>query len=411
MPRNKQRISGGGRLTPFANQRASLTVLGGATLLFAGFAAFVAILNPTAAPTQFVKFLDFVGVQTSTQHSSYGALTNGAQRPASKTSDRTTVGVALTAKAGTSPVSTAMATFDVAAAREASAKKAAKKALAAKLAHMKLARSLLAAQKASQLAEALPEPTVLVAADQSVGTLAMASVTASAEPPVSVVASLAAPSHFKPGAILPPAPTVKPDPPRRAKPASRTPANESVKPRNGAPALAYAAPGNPENEEAGVFSGIGKLFNGSRGGLPGRGSGIAVYDISAATVHMPDGTKLEAHSGIGHRMDNPKYAYVKNLGPTPPNVYKLRMRERRFHGVEAIRMLPLDKAAMKGRDGMLTHTRLLRNSIGSHGCVAFKDYNKFLRAYKSGKVKTLIVVPSMNKLPTYMAKLQRQSGA
>ena len=168
--------------------------------------------------------------------------------------------------------------------------------------------------------------------------------------------------------------------------------------------LAYAAAGDPAGESS-RYSGFGKLLNGKTG-LPGPAAKIAVYDISAATVHMPDGTKLRAHSGIGHRMDNPKYAYVKNLGPTPPNVYKLRMRERRFHGVEAIRMLPVDRAAMKGRDGMLAHTPLLRRSKGSHGCVAFQDYKKFLKAFKNGKVKTMIVVPSMEKLPTYMAKFE-----
>ncbi|WP_298961958.1 tlde1 domain-containing protein [uncultured Roseibium sp.] len=411
MPQNKQCTSRRRHVTPKTIQRTFLTALGGATLLIAGFAAIAAFMNPAMAPAQFAKLLGSVDELASAQHSGFASLDKDAQHPAAQISDQATIGITLTGQAGTVAVSSATASFDVAAEREASAKKIAKEALAAKLAHMKLARSLLAAQKASQLAEALPAPTVTVAANQSVGTLAEALVTTSAEAPVSVVASIATSSPIKPGAILPPAPAVKPNPPRRAKPASRATADDSVKPRNTAPALAYAAPGDPKNEEAGVFSGIGKLFNGARGGLPGRGSGIAVYDISAATVHMPDGTKLEAHSGIGHRMDNPKYAYVKNLGPTPPNVYKLRMRERRFHGVEAIRMLPLDKSAMKGRDGMLTHTRLLRNSIGSHGCVAFKDYNKFLRAYKSGKVKTLIVVPSMNKLPTYMAKLQRQSGA
>ncbi|MCR9059302.1 MAG: DUF2778 domain-containing protein [Rhodobacteraceae bacterium] len=126
---------------------------------------------------------------------------------------------------------------------------------------------------------------------------------------------------------------------------------------------------------------------------------------------MPDGSKLEAHSGIGHRKDNPKYAHVRNLGPTPPNIYDLRMRERRFHGVEAIRMTPHDNAAMKGRDGMLAHTPLLRRSNGSHGCVAFKDYNKFLKAFKAGKVKKMIVVPSMDKLPKYMAALNKGAGA
>ncbi|MFC6656710.1 tlde1 domain-containing protein [Roseibium salinum] len=216
--------------------------------------------------------------------------------------------------------------------------------------------------------------------------------------------SLARAAPEKPGAIVPRVPAVKPEPPQRAERTTPEPAVQKPDEKPEAAVLAYATPGNPEDEENDVFSGIGKLFG---GGTAAPGRGIAVYDISAATVHMPDGSKLEAHSGIGNRMDDPKHAYVKNYGPTPPNVYKLRMRERLFHGVEAIRMLPYDRTAMKGRDGMLTHTRLLRRSIGSHGCVAFKDYNKFLTAFKQGKVKTLIVVPSMNDLPRYMAMHER----
>ncbi|MEP4029822.1 tlde1 domain-containing protein [Roseibium polysiphoniae] len=187
------------------------------------------------------------------------------------------------------------------------------------------------------------------------------------------------------------------------------PKRRIVKPRDtAAPAsasLAYARDVDPRKEGDGIFSGLSKVFNSGEVRLPGRGSGIAVYDISAATVYMPDGTKLEAHSGIGKMLDNPRYTKVRNNGPTPPNIYNLRMRERRFHGVEAIRMLPVDVAAMHGRDGMLTHTPLLRGRIGSHGCVAFKDYNKFLRAFKAGKVKKMIVVPKIEKLPVYMAAL------
>ncbi|WP_299481638.1 DUF2778 domain-containing protein [uncultured Roseibium sp.] len=205
-----------------------------------------------------------------------------------------------------------------------------------------------------------------------------------------------------------PIPGTKPDIPVRT--AAVAQERNSAPVRSAQPVLAYATPGNPEEEKNGAFNGIGKLFSGLKGGLPGRGSGIAVYDISAATVHMPDGTKLEAHSGIGHRKDNPKYSHVRNLGPTPPNIYDLRMRERRFHGVEAVRMLPRDLAAMKGRDGMLAHSPLLRRTNGSHGCVAFKDYNKFLKAFKAGKVKKIIVVPSMDKLPKYMAALNRSTG-
>ncbi|MGV8938454.1 MAG: DUF2778 domain-containing protein [Allorhizobium sp.] len=137
--------------------------------------------------------------------------------------------------------------------------------------------------------------------------------------------------------------------------------------------------------------------------LPGRG--IAVYDISAGVVYMPSGEKLEAHSGRGKMRDDPRYVKVKNLGPTPPNIYNLTMRESRFHGVEAIRMLPHDGRNKHGRDGFLTHTYLLRVRGDSSGCVVFKDYNRFLNAFKRGEVKKMIVVPRMAELPSYVAAL------
>jgi hypothetical protein len=76
------------------------------------------------------------------------------------------------------------------------------------------------------------------------------------------------------------------------------------------------------------------------------------------------------------------------------------MRESRFYGVEAIRMTPIGKQTMHGRDGILAHSYLLRGGRAeSHGCVAFKDYPKFLKAFKQGKVTHIVVVPSMSKAP------------
>jgi len=153
--------------------------------------------------------------------------------------------------------------------------------------------------------------------------------------------------------------------------------------------LAFARPDKPA---VGAFK---NLFN-----TPKAGKGVAIYDISAAVVHMPDGTKLEAHSGIGKMADNPKFVHVKMNGPTPPNTYKLSMREKRFHGVEAVRMTPIGKETMHGRDGILAHSYLLRGGRAeSHGCVAFKDYNRFLKAFKQGKVTHIVVVPSLSKMP------------
>ena len=56
-------------------------------------------------------------------------------------------------------------------------------------------------------------------------------------------------------------------------------------------------------------------------------SRTAIYDITARTVYLPNGRRLEAHSGLGDHMDDPRYVNVRMTGPTPPNVYELKLRE------------------------------------------------------------------------------------
>lgn len=160
--------------------------------------------------------------------------------------------------------------------------------------------------------------------------------------------------------------------------------------RNGGEMLAFAKPDNPR-ESGGLFS---SLFSRS---APKAGAGVAVYDIAAATVTMPDGTKLEAHSGIGKMADNARFANEQMRGPTPPGTYKLSMRESLFHGVEAIRMTPVSGNTY-GRTGFLAHTELLRGRPEqSHGCVAFKDYKRFLAAFKRGHITRMVVVPGRGR--------------
>ncbi len=130
-------------------------------------------------------------------------------------------------------------------------------------------------------------------------------------------------------------------------------------------------------------------------GLPGPHSRIAVYDIAAHTVYLPNGDRLEAHSGVGHRMDDPRYVREKNRGPTPPNVYDLKLRGQLFHGVRAIRLNPIDESGMFGRDGMLAHTYMLGPTGQSFGCVSFKNYPAFLRAYLNGEIDRIVVVPRL----------------
>ena len=135
----------------------------------------------------------------------------------------------------------------------------------------------------------------------------------------------------------------------------------------------------------------------------------AVYDITGHVVYMPNGVKLEAHSGMGRLMDDPTHVSEKMLGATPPAVYDLKMREHIFHGVEAIRMLPEDSNATLGRTGLLTHPYMLGPNGDSNGCVSIKDYDYFLSAYKSGEVNRLVVVPSFNTTVTDTRRADSQT--
>jgi hypothetical protein len=118
----------------------------------------------------------------------------------------------------------------------------------------------------------------------------------------------------------------------------------------------------------------------------------AIYDISAHTVYLPDGTRLEAHSGLGDRLDDPRYVDERDRGATPPHLYELTLRESLFHGVQALRLNPIGEGFIFDRVGLLAHPYMLGPSGDSNGCVSFKDYDAFLRAFQSGEVKRLAVV-------------------
>jgi hypothetical protein len=121
----------------------------------------------------------------------------------------------------------------------------------------------------------------------------------------------------------------------------------------------------------------------------------AVYDISAHTVYLPNGTRLEAHSGLGSMLDDPRSVTQKMRGATPPTVYALTPREQLFHGVQALRLTPLG-GNVYGRAGLLAHTFMLGPNGDSNGCVSFRNYRAFLQAYQNGEIRRLAVVASLN---------------
>ena len=147
--------------------------------------------------------------------------------------------------------------------------------------------------------------------------------------------------------------------------------------------LAYATPGPA------LFGGTSRPIEAP---APTVDRQTAVYDISAHTVTMPDGTRLEAHSGLGNRLDDPDYVHERMRGPTPPHIYDLTMREKLFHGVPALRLNPVGNGRIFGRTGLLAHTYMLGPKGDSNGCVSFRNYDAFLQAYRSGQVRRLMVV-------------------
>jgi Protein of unknown function (DUF2778) len=132
-------------------------------------------------------------------------------------------------------------------------------------------------------------------------------------------------------------------------------------------------------------------------------SHTAIYDIIAHTVYLPSGRRLEAHSGLGSRLDDPRFVSARGRGPTPPNAYHLTLRESLFHGVRALRLVPVGDSDMFGRDGILAHSYMLGPSGQSNGCVAFSNYPAFLEAFLSGEVDRLVVVDHLATAPSRTA--------
>jgi len=155
-----------------------------------------------------------------------------------------------------------------------------------------------------------------------------------------------------------------------------------------------AAPPEGALSYAALDRGTGSIAPTARfGPMPeAAGAGTAVYDIVAQTLTLPNGERLEAHSGLGAMMDDPRYVNVRMKGATPPGTYIVTEREALFHGVRALRLTPVGgSAAIYGRDGILAHPYLLGPRGDSNGCVSLKNYDRLLQAYLRGEVKRLVV--------------------
>ena len=196
-----------------------------------------------------------------------------------------------------------------------------------------------------------------------------------------------------PGAELSP-PTVEPSPDVAPPPPGETTVQQTI-----ASSPATAAPAQSDSRD--IFQ---RIFDALiLASAPS--AGTAVYDIAAHTVYMPNGERLEAHSGLGRNLDDPRSMGQKNRGVLPPQTYALKPRKQLFHGVAALRLEPVGDGDMHGRVGMLAHTYMRGPRGDSNGCVSFKDYDKFLTAYRRGEVSRLVVVTHGGATPSSVASV------
>jgi hypothetical protein len=215
-------------------------------------------------------------------------------------------------------------------------------------------------------------------------------------PAGSIDISLAPKAEFPPPAALRPDSTIT-----RSAPAEAKPQISETQLQKSAAAPNTAAP--PQDNRSFFQKLFGALSGSSSSSLSALGSRTALYDISAHTVYLPSGERLEAHSGLGSKLDDPRTIHDKNRGVTPPNIYQLSLRKQLFHGVAALRLTPASEDKMFGRDGMLAHTYMLGARGDSNGCISLKDYMRFLQAYRSGEITRLIVVAQAGDAPLSVA--------
>ena len=135
------------------------------------------------------------------------------------------------------------------------------------------------------------------------------------------------------------------------------------------------------------------------------GPGTAVYDIAAHAVYLPNGKSLEAHSGLDEMRDDPHYVNLQMRGSTPPNLYDLVPLAQLFHGAPALRLVPVGNDPLFGRSGFLAHGYMLGPRGDSHGCVVFRDFSSFLRAFRNGEIKRLVVVAHFDEEARLRAKV------
>src|ERR1043165_7778822 len=116
---------------------------------------------------------------------------------------------------------------------------------------------------------------------------------------------------------------------------------------------------------------------------------------STRSEDLREGKERRSRWSPYHYKKKQNTVHLKLRGSPPPPNDAMGPRDALCHGVEALRMIPAGgEGEIVGRTGLLAHSYMLGPNGDSNGCVSFRNYDAFLRAYKQGKVRRLVVVAS-----------------
>jgi len=98
--------------------------------------------------------------------------------------------------------------------------------------------------------------------------------------------------------------------------------------------------------------------------------------------------QLQAHAGVRDYRDRSARHQPEEGWADAANIYELKPR-----------VIPVTGSKKYGRDGILAHPFMLGDNGQSNGCVSFKDYQAFLKAYQRGEVTRMVVVEQLDDPP------------
>ena len=119
-------------------------------------------------------------------------------------------------------------------------------------------------------------------------------------------------------------------------------------------------------------------------------------NLGAHRLSVPTANSSRRIRGCGDQMDDPRHVNGQDARGVRRRTSRSDHAGIAFSRRRGDPAQPAStKTEMFGRDGILAHTYMLGPNGQSNGCVSFKNYAAFLRAFQTGDIDRLVVVAEL----------------